>query len=110
MTRCTLSVINSRDEWDQFVDLNFYSAFIRKILFWRQNIVNLKPVAAILRENSDFKAFTDASCSNGAAAGFVANSDYMMHKQWLQREAIKRSTWRELKAVELSIDSFKHLL
>ncbi|CAC5385290.1 unnamed protein product [Mytilus coruscus] len=107
MTRCTFSVINSRDEWDQFVDLNFYSGSIREILFWRQNIISLKPVA-ILRENSDFKLFTDAS--DGVAAGFVANSDYIMHKQWLQHEAIKSSAWRELKAVELSIDSFKHLL
>ncbi|CAG2235155.1 unnamed protein product [Mytilus edulis] len=107
MTRCIFSVINSRDEWDQFVDLNFYSGSIREILFWRQNIVSLKPVA-ILREISDFKVFTDAS--DGAAAGFVANSDYIMHKQWLKHEAIKSSTWRELKAIELSIDSFKHLL
>ncbi|CAC5382700.1 unnamed protein product [Mytilus coruscus] len=80
---------------------------IREILFWRQNIVSLKPVA-ILRENSDFKVLTDAI--DGAAAGFVANSDYIMQKQWLQHEAIKSSTWRELKAVELSIDSFKYLL
>ncbi|CAG2249866.1 unnamed protein product [Mytilus edulis] len=80
---------------------------IREILFWRQNIVSLKPVA-ILREISDFKVFTNTS--DGAAAGFVANSDYIMHKQWLKHEAIKSSTWRELKAIELSIDSFKHLL
>ncbi|VDI62510.1 Hypothetical predicted protein [Mytilus galloprovincialis] len=86
MTRCLFSVINSRNEWDQFVDLNFYSGSIREILFWRQNIVSLKPVA-ILREISDFKVFTDAS--DGAAAGFVANSDYIMHKQWLKHEAIK---------------------
>ncbi|CAC5382726.1 unnamed protein product [Mytilus coruscus] len=82
-------------------------SIIREILFWRQNIVSLKPVA-ILRENWDFKVFTDAS--DGAGAGFVANSDYIMHKQWLQHKVIKSSTWRELKAVELSIDSFKHLL
>ncbi|CAC5361319.1 unnamed protein product [Mytilus coruscus] len=69
--------------------------------------VHKQPVA-VLRENSDFKEFTDAS--DGAAGGFVANSDYTMHNQRLQHEVIKSSTWRELKAVELSIESFKHLL
>jgi hypothetical protein len=33
-----------------------------------------------------------------------------MHKHWVNIVATKSSTWRKVKAIELSIDNFKHLL
>ena len=33
-----------------------------------------------------------------------------MHKSWSEVEAVKSSTWRELKAIELSLLSFLHVL
>jgi hypothetical protein len=33
-----------------------------------------------------------------------------MHKHCVNKEATKSFTWREVKAMELFIDSFKHLL
>ena len=33
-----------------------------------------------------------------------------MHKSWSEFEAVKCSTWRELKAIELSLFSFLHVL
>lgn len=107
MTRCNFFVINERDGWDQSVNLNRCPCSIREILFWKHNINILKPVP-ILRLNTDFKVFTDAS--NIGAAGYVDGHDLIMHKHWVNKEALKSSTWREVKAIELSIDSFKHLL
>ena len=33
-----------------------------------------------------------------------------MHKYWVNKEATKSFTWREVKTIELFMDSFKHLL
>jgi hypothetical protein len=33
-----------------------------------------------------------------------------MHNSWSEVEAVKGSTWRELKAIELSLLSFLHVL
>ena len=58
--------------------------------------------------NTDFKVFTVAS--NIGAAGYVDGYDLIMHKHWASNEAMISSTWREVKAIQLSLDSFKHLL
>ena len=52
--------------------------------------------------------FTDAS--DVGAAGFIKNSHLVMFKTWLKLEAGTSSTWREIKAVELSLLSFKDAL
>jgi hypothetical protein len=58
--------------------------------------VGNKPVP-ILRLNTDFKVFTVAS--NIGAAGYVDGYDLIMHKLWVSNEAMKSSTWREVKAI-----------
>ena len=97
MTRCNFFVINERDGWDQCVNLNHYPGSIREIVFWKHNINTLKLVP-ILKLNTDFKVFTDAS--NIGAAGYVDGYDLIMHKHWVNKEAMKSSTWREVKAIE----------
>jgi hypothetical protein len=52
--------------------------------------------------------FTDAS--DVGAAGFIKNSHLVMSKTWLKLEAGTSSTRREIKAVELSLLSFKDAL
>ena len=107
MTRSTFSVINLKDDWDQCVDLNQHAGSIKEILFWKENIRGLKPVP-IIKSKTDFKVFTDAS--DTGAAGYLQNSDCIAHRNWSPCEAKKSSTWREVKAVELCIDSFAHAL
>ncbi|VDI70689.1 Hypothetical predicted protein [Mytilus galloprovincialis] len=107
MTRCTFSVINLRQDWDQYVDLRQHSDSIQEIMFWKQNIHCLKPVS-LLRNNSEFNVFTDAS--DIGAGGYLQGTDYIAHRQWSVTEATKSSTWREIKAIELTLDSFAKVL
>ncbi|CAC5400445.1 unnamed protein product [Mytilus coruscus] len=48
--------------------------------------------------------------SNTAAAGYIDNLEQIIHKSWSDDEKLKSSTWREVKAKELSILSFARLL
>jgi hypothetical protein len=52
--------------------------------------------------------FTNAS--NFAAAGFIENSELVMHKPWLLSESSKSSTWGEIKAIELCLLAFIDIL
>ncbi|CAC5401155.1 unnamed protein product [Mytilus coruscus] len=107
MTKCTFSVINLKQDWDQYVDLRHHSDSIQETLFWKQNIHCLKPLP-LLRNNSEFNVFTDAS--DIGAGGYLQGTDYIAHRQWSVTEATKSSTWREVKAIELSLDSFAKVL
>ena len=48
--------------------------------------------------------------SDVSAGGFIKNSHLVMFKRWLKSEAGKSSTWRDIKAVELCLFSFKDVL
>lgn len=76
-------------------------------MFWKQNIHCLKPVP-LLRNNSEFNVFTDAS--DIGAGGYLQGTDYIAHRQWSVTEATKSSTWREIKAIELTLYSFAKVL
>ena len=80
---------------------------IRELIFWKLNISNLKPVF-VLEKESAYDIFTDAT--DVGAAGFIKNLYLVMLKTWLKLEAGKSSTWREIKAVELCLLSFKDVL
>ncbi|CAC5397189.1 unnamed protein product [Mytilus coruscus] len=107
MSRGLFTVINLRQDWDQSININHCSTCIRDLIFWRDNICKLEPVS-LLRLDSEFYIFTDAS--NTAAAGYIDNLEQIMHKSWSDDEKLKSSTWREVKAIELSLLSFARLL
>ncbi|XP_071172218.1 uncharacterized protein [Mytilus edulis] len=67
----------------------------------------MRPVP-LLRNNSEFNVFTDAS--DIGAGGYLQGTDYIAHRQWSVTEATKSSTWREIKAIELTLDSFAKVL
>jgi hypothetical protein len=106
MTRCMFSALN--EKLDRNSNLNIYHKqdCIRELMFWKLNISNLKPVFLLEKESAYI--FTDAS--DVGAAGFIKNSHLIMFKTWLKLEAGKSSTWREIKAVELCLLSFKDVL
>lgn len=73
------------------------------MLFWRDNVASIEPVP-LLGKASEFNVFTDAS--DVAAAGYIEHLGCVMHKCWSAGEKLKSSTWREIKAIELSLYSF----
>ena len=107
MSRGLFEVINLRQDWNQSININHCNACIRDLIFWRDNIFELEPVS-LLGLDSEFYIFTDAS--NTGAAGYIDNLKQIMHKSWSDDEKLKSSTWREVKAIELSILSFARLL
>ena len=107
MARCIFSVLNLKDDWNQIININYHNDCIRELVFWKLNIFDFKPTS-LLEKSYNFDIFTDASDSG--AAGFIQNTTFVMHKSWSEVEAVKSSTWRELKAIELSLLSFLHVL
>ncbi|VDI62905.1 Hypothetical predicted protein [Mytilus galloprovincialis] len=104
MTRNIFSVINQREHWDQFVNIFTFPDCIEELRFWQENILSLKP-SDLFNIYSDFHVFTDAS--DTGAGGFVSDTAYVFHKMWLNHEKFRSSTWREIKAIQICLKSFK---
>jgi hypothetical protein len=107
MTRCMFSALNEKLDWNSNLNIYHKQDCIRELMFWKLNISNLKPVF-LLEKESTYDIFTDAS--DVGASGFIKNSHLVMFKTCLKLEAGKSSTWREIKAVELCLLSFKDVL
>ena len=107
MSRCMFSALNEKYDWKQILNISFNQDCIGELLFWKNNIFKMGPESLLLKY-SIYNLFTDAS--NFAAAGFIENSDLVMHIPWLRSEASKSSTWREIKAIELCFLAFIDIL
>ena len=107
MSRCMFSALNEKYDWKQILNISFNQDCIGELLFWKNNIFKMGPESLLLKY-SIYNLFTDAS--NFAAAGFIENSDLVMHIPWLRSEASKSSTWREIKAIELCLLAFIDIL
>ena len=104
ITRCMFSALNQKLDWNNNLNIYHKQNCIRELMFWKLNISNLKPVL-ILEKESAYDIVTDDS--DVGAAGLNKNSNLVMFETWLKLEAGKSSTWREIKAVELCLLSFK---
>jgi hypothetical protein len=108
MTRNCFAVINQRSDWDQYINLSTCSACIAELFFWLNYLSLLSPLDLFISDcSTDFYIFSDAS--ETGAAGFIVNSPYICHKAWLDHEKVKSSTWREIKAIQLTLKSLKVL-
>ncbi len=77
----------------------------REIQFWFDNISNLN--GKDISENYDVKNVIFSDASEKAFAGYIVNMQgYEAHGNWSAQEAVMSSTWRELKAVQLVMESF----
>jgi hypothetical protein len=92
-------------DWDQYINLNTCSACIAELFFWLNNLSLLSPLDLFISDcSTDFYIFSDAS--ETGAAGYIVNSPYICHKTWLDHEKVKSSTWREIKAIQLTLKTF----
>ena len=81
MTRCMLSALNEKLDWNGNLNIYHTQDCIRELMFCKLNISNLKPVF-LLEKESAYDIFTDAS--DVGAAGFIKNSYLVMIKTWLK--------------------------
>ena len=92
--------------WDSFVQIDDFS--IKELQFWITSFKSLPNcVLAPIQRLPERLAFTDVS--SYAGAGYVVHFSYtsnIVHRMWTNEERLKSSTWRELKAVVLTLKGF----
>ena len=54
--------------------------------------------------------FSYSDASNVACGAFVVGTNEVSHRMWTACEAVKSSTWRELKAIQFALSAFKDLV
>ena len=107
MTRhCVMSTLCCQ-HWDAEVELDQYC--IEEVHFWRNNLSSVKVRNCFLDKKPQYFAYSDASAT-GCGSVITFNEDYVCHKLWDPSESIRSSTWRELAAIDFSIESFGPLL
>ena len=104
MTRHLFSVVNSALSWDSEVFLS--DDAVAEINFWAANVDSLNGRVYWRAQTLPVKvSFSDASDS--ACGAFVeSDPELVFHQNWSPEEKVLSSTWRELKAVCLALESF----
>lgn len=102
MTRHMHLAICSRKSWDTFFHLS--NEAIVEINFWKLNCMFL----TILKEYVLPERIIYTSANDHAGAGYCLQIlGKIVHRMWTKEDSRRSSTWRELKAMELTLDSFK---
>lgn len=102
MTRSLYTVLNARRSWCQYLLLT--ADAMEELSFWLEHIdkfngQNIWPRASAVRV-----VYSDAS-STGFGGYCVEHGDQVVTGQWSKEETTQSSTWRELRAVRLVLDT-----
>lgn len=94
--------------WDQLILFN--DNILQEIMFWLNNCRFLARVCHFVSDNPPEQIlYTDAS--NTAGAGYsVRTFNSVVHYMWTPEQRCQSSTWRELKAVQITLESLKNML
>ena len=107
MTRSLYEVLDSKVSWYSRVKLTDLA--MQEILFWKHNAQSLNGRPAWVTETKLSKiVYSDAS--DHACGAFVQSEGKLFQQNWSPEESAKSSTWRELKAVQLALESFANEL
>ena len=107
MTRhCVLSTL-SVQHWEDKIELDQYC--IEELRFWRANLNSLKARDCFLIHKPQRFVYSDASAT-GCGSVFTLNEEHICHRLWEPSECSKSSTWRELAAIDFSLESFAPVL
>ena len=107
MTRhCVMSTL-CNDHWDLEFRLDDYCK--EELYFWKENLMNINSRHCFVNTSPSYFVYSDASATGcGSVIGF--NNNYVCHKMWTELESLQSSTWRELYAIEFSLQSFAPVL
>ena len=107
MTRhCVLSTL-SVQYWEEKIELDQYC--IEELRFWRTNLNSLKVRDCFLSHKPQRFVHSDAS-STGCGSVITLNEEHICHRLWEPSECSKSSTWKELAAIDFSLESFASVL
>ena len=107
MTRhCVMSTLCC-DQWDLKFRLDDYCQ--EELFFYKNNVRNINSRDCIVSTCPSHFVYSDASATGcGSVIGF--NNEYVCHKMWTEFENSQSSTWRELYAIEFSLQAFAPVL
>ena len=103
---CVLSTL-SVQRWEEKIE--FDQCCIEELRFWRINLNSLKVRDCFLSHKSQCFVYSDASAT-GCGSMITLNEEHICHRLWEPSECFKSSTWRELAAIDFSLDSFAPVL
>ena len=101
-------VIETRITWDRNLCLTFIQEVPRELLFCRNNVRNIN--FRLLANYSPPTVILYYYASNVACGAYSAEDmNNIFHKMWSENEKSKSSTWREMKAIEQALITFKEV-
>ena len=106
MRHCVMSTL-SVQHWDEEFKLDQYC--IDELHFWRTNLDSIKVRDCFLLHKPQRFAYSDAS-TTGCGSVITLNEDHICQRLWEPSECSKSSTWRELAAIDFSLESFAPIL
>ena len=90
--------------------LSLSCSTLKELLFWKNNLPLLNGKRIVSSQSHYSRVcYSDAS-SSGCASYILHFQNTISHKMWSVEEAQKSSSYRELKAIALGLESFLHLL
>ena len=101
---CVLSTL-SVQHWEEKIELDQY--FIEELRFWRTNLNSLKVRDCFLTHKPQRFVYSTAS---GRGSVITLNEEHICHRLWGPSECSKSSSWRELAAIDFSLESFAPVL
>ena len=103
MSRNLYSLINSASTWFDFVKLS--KEVVIELVFWRENLCKCNGIPIWPVEVRPTRiVYSDAS--SVGCGGVIAIEGKVFQQNWSVLESSRSSTFRELKAVALSLDAF----
>lgn len=107
MTRNLYVVLNSKTAWCQRLVLT--PEAVVELNFWVHEITNFNGQHIWPQPSAVRLVYSDAS-STGYGGYLVEHGNMIANEQWFESESKQSSTWRELKAVRLVLESFQSKL
>lgn len=107
-TRYLYRVIESRNSWSSHFNIGTHNEALSEIFFWKNNVEKLNVCPLVEYSVPKVVSFSDAS--KVGCGAFISGENVVCSRMWNESEASKSSTWRELKAIEFALASFKNHL
>lgn len=102
MTRSMYIMLNSQDYWCQHLTISTEAR--EELQFWLNQIDNINGQGIWHSPSAMRVVYSDASDSG--YGGFTVEQEYhVAHGRWSKEETTQSSTWRELRAVRMVLES-----
>lgn len=107
MTRHMYFVINSRNNWDSPLDISHCTELLQELCYWKSQVRYLNGGCKFHSKSRIYPLKIYSDSSSVASAAFVQNMHQMVcHQMFSDIEKSQSSTYRELMAVDLALNSF----